>query len=164
MWPRPTTSTRSFVGKDLSIENLVGKSGISCCQKEDDGAVKNLANRFGCVKQGKNAVQHGQDQGPNNGPRIAAATAEDRGPADDHRGHRRQEIDIGQAEIRGVGTTNNHQSGGGGQQAAGDVIDHQYLPDANACQITGLAVIPDGVEQPAISRAAQYEDDNDGDW
>src|ERR1700756_3977953 len=133
MWPRPTTRTRSFSGMmGFSMGCwLVGKAGVSRCEKEDDGAVKDLANRFGDVEQGKNAVQHGQDQCPDDGPGIAASAAEDRGAADDHCRHRWQEINFCESELRGVGAADNDQAVDGRKQAAGDIVDQQYSPYAD---------------------------------
>src|SRR6516165_474446 len=142
---------------------LAGKPGVGRCEKEDDGAVKDLANRLGDVEQGKNAVQHGQDQRPDDGARISAAAAENRSSADDHRGHRRQEVDLCQPEFGRVGASNNDEAGGGCEQATCDIVDQQYPPYADARETAGLAVVPDSVEQPTISRTAQYEDKDDCD-
>jgi hypothetical protein len=60
--------------------SLAGKAGVGRCENEDDGAVKDLANRLGRIEQGENAVQHRQDQRADDGARISAAAAEDRGP------------------------------------------------------------------------------------
>ena len=111
---------------------VISKAGVGRCEKEDDGAVKDLANRFGHVEQGKNAVQHGQDQGPDDSARISATATEDRSSADDHRGHRRQEVDLCQPEFGRVGASNNDEAGGGCEQAACDIVEQEYPSDADA--------------------------------
>ena len=57
-----------FFGHDRSFDGLSnGQAGVGRCKKEDDGAIKDLTNRLGHVEQSQNAVQHCQDQRPDDG-------------------------------------------------------------------------------------------------
>ena len=100
---------------------------------------------------------------PDDAAGIAAATAEDRSPADDDRRHRRQQVDIGQAHVGRIGAPDDHEPSDGREQTAQDVVGQQHLPDPHAGQLAGLAIVADRIEQAAEAGAAEPDQHHERD-
>ena len=104
--------------------------------------------------------EHGQDQGPDDRARVAAAAAEDRRPADDRRRDRRQHVLVGERDAGMLVKPGDQEPGDGGEERRDHVEHDQHLPRAGTGQAGGDRVVADRVQQPAIARSPETQQDD----
>ena len=140
---------------------LAGDPGVCRRHDHDDRAEEDLANGLGQAR----ATMRSDDRtvrirAPTIVPRVAAAAAHDRGPADDGRGHRRQDVAVGEgARSPRWSGPEMRKPGDRGQHRRDDVQDDQDLPGAGAGQPCSDGVVADRVQHASVAGSPEADED-----